>query len=87
MATFTPKTLAKSDSQAHPPYRFTYTTADTGAEIQVSGYFNGAALKLNVGDTIRAIADDVVGDVQVVSNTGGVVDCSNFVAVPVADAN
>lgn len=84
---FTDNTLGKSDSQAYPPYTFNYATPDAGALLQVSGYFNGAALKLNVGDTIHAVANGVVGNMQVVSNAAGVVDCSNFAAVSVTDSN
>lgn len=83
---FTDKTLELA-SGVYSPRRFNYVTADAGAALQVEGYFNDAALKLNVGDRIYALAAGVAGFLTVISNVDGVVDCSNFVPVDVTDGD
>jgi hypothetical protein len=59
-----------------------YKTSDLPAEVDTSGYFNGAATMLRTGDFIMANTN-TDGTVQsgmfiVKSNTGTVVDTANF---------
>jgi hypothetical protein len=57
------------------------STGDTGNVIDTSGYFNGAAGVMNVGDIIIATGSDRTSIIQVLSNTGTVVDCSDGLTV------
>ncbi|WP_428246753.1 hypothetical protein [Ferrovibrio sp.] len=60
-----------------------YKSADTPAQIDTAGYFNGAASMLNVGDHIYLHAGiggtPKFGHVVVNANAGGVVDVADMV--------
>ena len=59
-----------------------YKSADTAADIDTAGYFNGASTMMRAGDFILANANTgsttESGVMIVKSNTGGVVDVSNI---------
>lgn len=61
------------------PQMWSYTSADAIATVNNSGYFNGAADLLKVGDLmyIRDSATPTASFVIVMSNNGTVVDTSN----------
>lgn len=73
------------------PTIWTYSTTDTGAVVQVSGYFNDASDDLTVGDLIYAHVD--TGGTPafmlypVVSNASGVVDVSDGTAITATDTD
>lgn len=73
------------------PAFFSYITNDTQAVINSSGYFNGASSLLGVYDSIRAAVDidgtPAVYDFIVLSNSGGVVDVSDGVAIALTDTD
>ncbi|MFO1129300.1 MAG: hypothetical protein U1E66_12810 [Rhodospirillales bacterium] len=66
-----------------------YTTTDTAAETDTSGYFNAAADMLRVGDMVLANVDTDgtpgAGIFLIAGNTSGVVDAANM--TPVGAAN
>jgi len=76
---------------AQAPQMWSYTApgTDTLADINTSGYFNGAADVLKVGDLIHIWDASVPTSslVTVLSNTGSVVDVSDGTALSVADAD
>lgn len=76
---------------ANLPREHTYTTVDTSADVDTAGYFNDAADLLVVGDRIAMNVDTdgtpAYGYVTVNSNTGGVVDVTNFTAYPTTDGD
>ena len=57
MAAFTPATFLPNSSMANSnaPRHWTYTTADSKAEVVTSGYFDSVAGILNVGDVIWSV--------------------------------
>ena len=66
-----------------------YKTPDLAADVDTAGYFNEAASMLRVGDFIFANAD-TDGAVQsgmfiVASNSGGIVDVTDFTAFVTAN--
>ncbi len=68
-----------------------YKTPDTSAVVDSTGYFNGAAAMLRVGDFIFANAN-VSATMQsgvfiVASNAGGVVDVSDITAFGTVDTD
>ena len=68
-----------------------YKTPDTAAVVDSTGYFNGAAAMLRVGDFIFANAN-VNATMQsgvfiVASNSGGVVDVSDITAFGTVDTD
>ena len=68
-----------------------YKTSDTSANVDGTGYFNGAAAMLRVGDFIFANAN-VSATMQsgvfiVASNAGGVVDVSDITAFGTVDTD
>lgn len=68
-----------------------YKTADAAAVVDGAGYFNGASQMLRVGDFILANVG-VGGTPQhglfvVLSNSGGVVDCSDMTQFGGADTD
>lgn len=73
------------------PTFWSYSTTDTGAVVQVSGYFNDAAADLTVGDLIYAAVDTggtpAFMFYPVVSNDGTIVDVSDGLAVTATDTN
>ena len=61
---------------------FTYVTAaDNLAAVAAAGYFNNHSTKLAVNDFIFVTASDGGGIARVNSNTGGVVDITDAVAI------
>lgn len=61
------------------------SAADTGAQIDATGYFNAAQAVLKPGDWVLVNAADARGIAVVASNAGGVVDTADLLAVGVAD--
>lgn len=92
-------TLARVGAQNNgSPTIWTYKTADTLATVDGSGYFNGAAAQLKVGDFILAYTTTgpACGISVVQSNSrdltasppvAGVVDTFNFTAVATIDSD
>lgn len=68
-----------------------YTTADTAATADTTGYFNAAAAMLRVGDMIFANVDTAgtpgAGIFLVNSNIGGVVDVANLTPIGATDTD
>lgn len=68
-----------------------YRTSDAAGGLDDLGYFNGAAKMLRVGDFILVNAGigstPSNGVLVVVSNTGTVVDCTNFVSFGVLNSD
>lgn len=68
-----------------------YTTTDTAATVDTTGYFNTAADMLRVGDVIMANVDTGgtpgAGLFRVASNTGGVVDVADMTAIGATDTD
>jgi len=68
-----------------------YTTPDTAAVADTSGYFNDAADVIRVGDMVLANVDTggtmAAGIFLVSSNTGTVVDVDNLTAVGGTDTD
>jgi hypothetical protein len=66
-----------------------YSTADTIATVNTSGYFNSAAGMLSVRDLIIVCDTNAptTNFVNVLSNTGTVVDVSNGTAVVETDGD
>ena len=64
-----------------------YKTPDTSAVVDSTGYFNGAAAMLRVGDFIFVSATMQSGVFIVASNTGGVVDVSDITAFGTVDTD
>lgn len=73
------------------PVLWTYSTTDTAAVVQVSGYFNDAAADLEVGDLIYAHVDTDGTPAfmlyPVVSNDGTTVDVSDGTAITATDTD
>lgn len=90
---FTASTFALATPQQNSglPRIFVYTTPDLGTDVDTSGYFNDKADDLKVGDLIYAALDTdgtpTYGLAVVLSNTGTVVDISNFTALGGADTD
>ncbi|PWC56035.1 hypothetical protein [Azospirillum sp. TSO22-1] len=57
-----------------------YTTPDAATAVDGSGYFNGAADMLRVGDMVLANAGGGSGVLVIASNAGGTVDATNLTA-------
>ena len=68
-----------------------YTTTDSAATADTTGYFNRAADMLRVGDMILANVDTSgtagAGIFLVNSNSGGVVDVANLTPVGASDTD
>jgi len=68
-----------------------YTTTDTAATADTSGYFNKAAEMLRVGDMILTNVDTAGspggGIFLVNANAGGVVDVANLTSVGASDTD
>lgn len=89
---FTRDTFQKAaGAGSNAPNIHTYRSNDTAATIDASGYFNNIADLLKVGDLIYAHCDadssDTYGFCVVLSNTGTVVDVSNFTAIGAIDSD
>jgi hypothetical protein len=70
------------------PMMHQYSTTDTAATVDSSGYFNDVSTEVRVGDIIQAYVDTggtpQVGFFQVSSNSSGVVDVNNMALVDLA---
>jgi len=68
-----------------------YTTIDLAADVDTTGYFNGASDMLRVGDIIVANVDTdgapASGFYLVNANAAGVVDVADMTAVGAADTD
>jgi hypothetical protein len=68
-----------------------YTTTDPAATADTTGYFNGAADMLRVGDMILANLDTAgapgAGIFLVNANSGGTVDIANLTQVGATDTD
>ncbi len=68
-----------------------YKTVDTAAVVDTEGYFNDASNMMRVGDFISINADTdgtpANGLMVVLSNTGGVVDVGDLVAIGGTDTD
>lgn len=89
---FTRDTFQKAaGAGGNAPNIHTYRSNDTAAVIDASGYFNGIADILKIGDLIYAHCDDdgtdTYGFCVVLSNASGVVDVSNFTAIGAIDSD
>jgi len=66
-----------------------YTTIDLAADVDTTGYFNGASDMLRVGDIVVANVDTdgtpASGFYLVNANAAGVVDVADMTAVGTAD--
>lgn len=89
--------LVGPDGNSHAGRIWKYFTEDTLATVDTSGYFNGVADLLAVGDEINiCVIADLTADPLVVSdagkqivmsNTGTVVDTSDETAFTVTDTD
>lgn len=88
---FTKATFAIDGSHYNPNivrvHKYTSAT-DALAAINTAGYFNDIASDLSVGDVIK-VKDSagVVAEVLVASNSGGVVDVTDGVAITATDSD
>jgi hypothetical protein len=78
--------LTASSKAGQAPQFFTYRTNDAAGAVDGSGYFNDVASILRVGDLVYVHAEasattPTYGLHVVVSNTNGVVDVTNAVAL------
>lgn len=66
-----------------------YTSADAIATVRAAGYFNDAANMLAIRDVIVVVdtATPTTHFVNVLSNTGTVVDCSDGTAIAETDTD
>jgi len=68
-----------------------YTTIDLAADVDTTGYFNGASDMLRVGDIVVANVDTdgtpASGFYLVNANAAGVVDVADMTAVGAADTD
>tara|TARA_R110000765_G_scaffold65438_1_gene126948 strand:- start:140 stop:415 length:276 start_codon:yes stop_codon:yes gene_type:complete len=73
------------------PKQFMYTSADTAATINTSGYFDDVADRVRVNDLITVVSSTggtpVHSTVIVNSNTGGVVDVSDGLVITATDTD
>lgn len=94
---FDPAFLLKTNNLPDGNTAYYYTTADTIAEVNTSGYFNNASDDLVVGDHITvsqksalnsSAATIVASSIMLVlSNAAGVVDVSDGLVIPVTDSD
>jgi len=68
-----------------------YTTIDLAADVDTTGYFNGASDMLRVGDIVVANVDTdgvpASGFYLVNANTAGVVDVADMTAIGTVDTD
>ena len=73
------------------PRMHKYTTTDTQADVNTSGYFNGVASECSVGDTILATVDtdgtQATVEFLVLTNDGTTVDVSDGTAAATTDTD
>lgn len=73
------------------PQMFTYTTTDTVATVNTSGYFNAISDEVVVGDIITSVTSTggtLASSIHtVVSNASGVVDVSDGTTIAQTDSD
>lgn len=75
-------------SNSDAPTLWTYSTADTQATVNTSGYFNDASADLTVGDLIFVHhGSGAVVQYAVNSNASGVVDVTDGLATGTTDTD
>lgn len=88
------KRMGPQNSNA--PSEWAYASTDALTVIDGSGYFNAVADRLQVGDFVHAVGNNVAGIAVVASNTRdlsanppvqGVVDLSNFTTIGAIDSD
>lgn len=82
--------LARTSSHANSdfPVEWAYTTADTQATVNTSGYFNDASNDLTVGDVIKVHhGSGTVVLYNVLSNASGVVDVADGLPLGTTDTD
>lgn len=79
------------DTTGSAPAIHSYTTADTQADINTSGYFNNVSKIVSVGDLIYAWTSNAGTPVavltQVLSNASGVVDVADGTVLAATDTD
>lgn len=77
---------ASTHANSDIPTLWAYSTSDTQADINTTGYFNDVSGQVNVGDVIMAhVGSGAVVLFNVLSNASGVVDVADGLALGVAD--
>jgi len=66
---------------------YTYSTADTIADVNTTGYFNDLSDTLEVNDLIIVGHSTGVSFTYVASNAAGVVDVVDGLAIPTTDTD
>lgn len=83
-------TVAASKAGVSPSI-YAYKTADTIADVNTTGYFNGLSTVLSVGDLIYCVTSTggtaVATLVYVVSNASGVVDVNDGTTLANTDSD
>jgi len=87
--------IGGQSSRGKAPQVFSYSTADAAATVDTAGYFNSVADLVNVGDIILRTtftdgtftAVSTAGMHVVSSNTGGVVDVNDALALTMTDTD
>jgi len=73
------------------PSLYAYSTADTIADVNTSGYFNTLSDNLSVGDVILVRSStggtQALTLVYVASNSGGVVDVTDGLTITATDSD
>lgn len=73
------------------PSLYAYSTADTIADVNTTGYFNGLATVLSVGDVIITRTStggtQALSLVYVASNASGVVDVTDGLTITATDTD
>lgn len=77
--------------RGNAPVMYSYSTADTIADVNTAGYFNDLSDTLEVGDLIYCVTSTggtrVSTLTQVLSNASGVVDVANGTTLAATDGD
>lgn len=89
---YTPADLQAVGAQpGNSPTLWSYTTVDTQADVNTSGYFNDASAILSVGDLIYGYVDSdgtpAAVLFYVLSNASGVVDVNDGTVLAATDSD
>ena len=80
-----------ASKKGNAPSVYSYSTTDTIATVNTSGYFNSLANTLAVGDLIYCLTSTgstaVATLVYVLSNSGGVVDVNDGLTIGATDSD
>lgn len=80
-----------ASKKGNAPSVYSYSTTDTIATVNTSGYFNDLANTLAVGDLIYCLTSTgstaVATLVYVLSNSGGVVDVNDGLTIGATDSD